>query len=111
MSTIESHSIEKNRVEIFTLLTVRSEVADICLTRDKSAYFHWSNVPPFSNCVPPAMDAVAVRIMDRNPGGAQEEKLCQHDYDEDHEEDTLQMAIALSLQEEGGNMDLQKRKQ
>ena len=46
----------------------------------------------------------------KNPGGAQEEKLCQHDVDEDDEEDTLQMAIALSLQEERGNMDLQKRK-
>ena len=46
----------------------------------------------------------------KNPGGAQEEKLCQHDVDEDDEEDTLQMAIALSLQEEGGKMDKQKKK-
>ena len=46
----------------------------------------------------------------KTPGGAQEEKLCQHDVDEDGEEKTLQMATALALQEEGGNMDLQKRK-
>ena len=41
-------------------------------------------------------------------GGAQEEKLAQHYVDGDEEEDRRQMAIALSLQEEGGNKKLQK---
>ena len=43
-------------------------------------------------------------------GDVQEEKLAQHDVDEDDEKDTLEAAIALSLQEERGYMDLQKIK-
>ena len=28
----------------------------ICLTRDKSVYYHQSNVPPSTSCVPPRHD-------------------------------------------------------
>ena len=42
------------------------DICDICLTHDKSAYYHKSNVPPQTAvCSPPAMAAVAVRIMDQ----------------------------------------------
>ena len=37
----------------------------ICFTRDKSVYYHQSNVPPSTSCVPPVMTAVTVRKEDR----------------------------------------------
>ena len=39
---------------------------DICLTHDKSAYYHRSNVPPQTAVCLSAMAAVAITIMDRD---------------------------------------------